>query len=597
MNFVTAALALALAGQAPGGPHRFDLSASDFLLDGKPFEIRSGEMHPSRIPEQYWRQRIRMAKAMGLNTIAIYVFWNFQEPEEGKFDFSTGRHNLGEFLNECKEEGMWVLLRPGPYCCGEWDFGGIPPYLLKYPDIKVRCMDPRYVAAVKRYLGKLASVVKPYQVTNGGPILMVQLENEYGSYGNDREYIAMLHGLWKDDGIDVPFYTADGPTTFMLEAGSYPGCAVGMDSGLSNDDYALASKMNPGVPAFSSETYPGWLTHWGEKWARTDTDSIVGSVKWLLDNHKSFNLYMVHGGTNFGFTAGANSGGHGYEPDLTSYDYDAPITEQGRATPKYMALRDLISKERPEAQVPPVPDPVPAADIPEISISRIGSMLDHLPTPVAMPQPKPFEELGQSTGCILYRTKLIGHKSGRLTVKDVHDWALVFEDGALVGTLDRREGKNSITLPEPKSAVPTLDILVEGMGRINFSQDLIDRKGITDRVTLDGMTLMEWQGYRFPLDDSWAASFRPTTEPFKAASMFDGTFDLTNPADTYLDMSGYQKGYVWVNGHNLGRYWKIGPQMRLYCPAPWLKKGRNDIRVLDFLAETPAGIKGYSEAG
>jgi hypothetical protein len=383
----------------------------------------------------------------------------------------------------------------------------------------------------------------------------------------------------------------------MLEAGSYPGCAVGLDSGLSPNDYAVAAKMNPGVPAFSSETYPGWLTHWGEQWARTDTDSIVGQVRWLLDNHKSFNLYMVHGGTNFGFTAGANNGGHGYEPDLTSYDYDAPVTEQGRATPKYSALRELIGKSRPDVQVPPIPDPIPAADVPPVAMTRLGSLLDKLPKPVSMAQPKPFEELGQTDGCILYRTRLIGHKSGRLSVKDVHDWALVFEDGKLVGTLDRRGGVTSIDLPEPATATPTLDILVEGMGRINFSEAIIDRKGITDRVVLDGMTLMGWEAFQFPLDVAWIEGIKPSSEPVKPASIFQGSFDLTTPADTYLDLSGYQKGYVWVNGHNLGRYWKIGPQQRLYCPAPWLKKGRNEIRVLDFLTTEPVSIAGHSEPG
>ena len=594
MHPLLAAATLILGSQTT---HKFELSPTDFLMDGKPFEIRSGEMHPARIPEQYWQHRIRMAKAMGLNTIAIYVFWNFLEPEDGKFDFTSGRHNLGRFLQLCKDEGMWVLLRPGPYCCGEWDFGGLPPYLLKYPDLKVRCMDPHYIAAMSRYLGKLAAVVRPYQVSQGGPILMVQLENEYGSYGNDRNYIAYLHKFWRDHGIEVPFYTADGPTPYMLEAGSYPGCAVGLDSGLSDNDYAVETKMNPGVPAFSSETYPGWLTHWGEGWARTGADSIVGEVRWLLDHHKSFNLYMVHGGTNFGFTAGANSGGHGYEPDITSYDYDAPITEQGRATPKYLALRDVILQERPNIKAPAIPDPIPAGAVAPISMTRIGSLFDYLPSPVSMAQPKPFEALGQKDGCVLYRTKLIGHKSGRLTVKDVHDWALVLEDGQLVGTLDRREGRNSIDLPEPSSATPTLDILVEGMGRINFSDALIDRKGITDRVTLNGMTLMTWQAFPLPLDETWITGLKPSRATSKPASIFAGTFNLANPEDTYLDLSHYKKGYIWINGHNLGRYWDIGPQKRLYCPAPWLRKGRNELRILDFLTPEPAAVESFPDPG
>lgn len=304
--------------------HSFTLAKKDFLLDGKPYQIISGEMHPARIPKEYWRHRIQMAKAMGCNTIAAYVFWNYHEQEEGKFDFSSENRDIAAFVKLAQQEGMWVLLRPGPYVCAEWEFGGLPPYLLRIPDIKVRCMDPRYMAATARYVKALAEQVKGLQVTNGGPILMVQVENEYGSFGNDRQYLYKLKELWEQNGINVPFYTADGPVSALLEAGTVPGAAIGLDSGSSEGDFAAAGKQNPDVPSFSSESYPGWLTHWGEKWARPDKAGIVKEVKFLMDTKRSFNLYVIHGGTNFGFTAGANSGGKGYEPDLTSYDYDAP---------------------------------------------------------------------------------------------------------------------------------------------------------------------------------------------------------------------------------------------------------------------------------
>src|SRR5579862_4380871 len=271
--------------------HSFQLKGDDFLLDGKPFQIISGEMHPARIPAEYWRHRIRMAKAMGCNTVAAYIFWNYQEPREGKFDFRSGNHDVARFIKIAQEEGMWVILRPGPYVCAEWDFGGLPPYLLRYPDIKVRCMDPRYMSAVERYLGHLADEVRPLQVSHGGPILMMQVENEYGSYGNDRTYVQKLKQIWENNGIDIPFYTADGPTSYMLESGSLPGCAVGLDSGGSLNDWTLANRVNPGVPVFSSETYPGWLTHWGENWARVGTEGILRQLRFLLGNRKSFNLY------------------------------------------------------------------------------------------------------------------------------------------------------------------------------------------------------------------------------------------------------------------------------------------------------------------
>ncbi|MFH0991205.1 MAG: beta-galactosidase family protein [bacterium] len=324
--------------------HTFTLGEKDFLLDGKSFQIISGEMHPARIPRVYWNHRIQMAKAMGCNTIAAYIFWNYHESQEGKFDFKTENRDIAEFVRIAQQEGMWVLFRPGPYVCAEWELGGIPPYLLRIPDIKLRCMDPRYMKAVERYLKAIAAEIKPLLVTKGGPILMVQIENEYGSFGNDKNYLEALRSIWKKNGIDVPFYTADGPTPYMLEAGNIDGTAIGLDSGSDEGDFDHAKKRNPNVPVFSSETYPGWLTHWGEKWARPDTVGLMKEVRFLLETKRGLNFYVIHGGTNFGFTAGANSGGKGYEPDITSYDYDAPINEQGRPTYKYHALRDLIAK-------------------------------------------------------------------------------------------------------------------------------------------------------------------------------------------------------------------------------------------------------------
>ncbi|MCX6261395.1 MAG: beta-galactosidase, partial [Bacteroidia bacterium] len=362
--------------------HAFALGTTEFLLDGNPFQIISGEMHPSRIPAMYWRNRIQMAKAMGCNTISVYIMWNYHEQQEGVFDFESENRNLGEFFRIVQEEGLWLIVRPGPYVCAEWEFGGIPPYLLRIPDIKLRCMDPRYMAAAERYMVKLAAVIKPFLITNGGPALMLQVENEYGSFGNDRNYITRLKDVWVENGIDVPFFTGDGPTTYMLEAGTLPGCAVGLDSGSGSQlsHFELAAKMNPGVPSFSAETYPGWLTHWGEKWAKTDTINLLKEIKFLMDNKKSFNLYVIHGGTNFGYTAGANSGGKGYEPDVTSYDYDAPITEQGQPTPKYMALRRLLGSYLPKGKkLPPVPEPVPAYEIPSIGLTTFSSVWDNLP--------------------------------------------------------------------------------------------------------------------------------------------------------------------------------------------------------------------------
>ena len=585
----------ALTGQSQRASHTFALGTEEFLLDGKPFQIISGEIHPGRVPEEYWRHRIRMAKAMGCNTISAYLFWNYHESEEGIYDFRTGNRDISGFIATAAEEGMWVIVRPGPYVCAEWEFGGLPPYLLRTPGIKVRCMDPVYMKAVERYISRLADILRPHLITNGGPVLMIQVENEYGSYGNDREYMKELKNIWVRNDIGVPFFTGDGPTTYMLEAGTLPGCAVGLDSGSSEKDFELARRMNPGVPVFSSETYPGWLTHWGEAWARPDTAALIREVKFLMDNRKSFNFYVIHGGTNFGFTAGANSGGKGYEPDLTSYDYDAPIDEQGRATPKYMALRKLIGSYLPKkVKLPPVPDPVRVIGLPETELAPFTSVWDNMPEPVRSVQPKPFEVFGQDYGFMLYSTKLVGHKSGKLTVIDIHDYATVFLDGKYVGTLDRRLGINSIDLPATGTEFPVLEIFTEAMGRINFANAMIDRKGITDRVTLNGMTLMDWEVRGFPMSDGYAGSL-PSTGPEqpKPGVFFRGTLNLDATADTFIDMTNFVKGFVWVNGHNLGRYWEIGPQTRLYCPASWLKKGENEIIVFDLHKTTPGSVRGF----
>lgn len=589
-------LFISLRGQSVS--HSFTFSKHNFLLDGKPFQIISGEMHPARIPEAYWRNRIRMAKAMGCNTIAAYIFWNYQEPKKGVFNFTEGNHNIARFIRIAQEEGMWVLLRPGPYVCAEWDFGGLPPYLLKIPDIKVRCMDPSYTRAVKRYIANLALQVKDLQASHGGPILMVQIENEYGSYGNDQNYIHWLADLWRQNGIDVPFYTADGAAPYMLEAGSLEGAAIGLDPAAGEAAFAEATKMNPDVPSFCSELYPGWLTHWGEKWARTDTTQLLKNVRWLMDHQKSFNFYVINGGTNFGFYAGANATGSGeYQPDVTSYDYDAPINEMGHPTDKYFALRRLIAGYLPKGKkLPPVPKTPPVIEISNLQPRHMASLWDNLPEPKKSAQPRPMEMYGQNYGYILYRTKLVGHKSGTLHITSLHDYATVFIDGHYVGTLDRSKGENSIKLPETDSRFPQLDILVEGMGRINYGQYLIDRKGITDRVTLNGITLMNWDVYNLPMDTTYIHHLHfSDNSQNQPGIFFRGTFTLKKIGDTYLDMSKWKKGVVWVNGHNLGRYWNRGPQTRLFCPGAWLKKGENSIILFDMHALKPETINGVGK--
>jgi beta-galactosidase len=580
--------------------HTFNLGTSEFLLDGQPFQIISGEMHPARIPVKYWQHRIQMAKAMGCNTISVYVFWNFHEPEDGVFDFSTDNHNLVEFIKIVQQEGMWVILRPGPYVCAEWDLGGIPSYLLRIPDIKLRCLDSRYMAAAERYMTKLSEEIKPYLITKGGPILMLQIENEYGSYSDDKNYLLKLREVWTSLGIDIPTFTGDGPTTKMLEAGTLPGSAVGLDSGQKPEDFALANEINPGVPVFSSELYPGWLTHWGEKWAKRDSAELLQEVKFLMDNKKSFNFYVIHGGTNFGYTAGANSGGKGYEPDITSYDYNAPINEQGHATPNYMALRELLESYLPKGKkLPPIPAPVATFEVSPLNMQPFTSIWDNLPQPITSVQPKTFEACGQDYGFILYKTELLGQKSGKLTVNEIHDYATVFLNGNYIGKLDRREGINSIDIPESNVEVPVLEILIEGMGRINFGNNIIDRKGITDSVTLNGTTLMNWTIFNLPMDRKFIYNLRSSGKTIKKPGIFfKGNFVLSNAegnigSDTFIDFSNFTKGIIWINGHNLGRYWNIGPQKRLYCPSSWLRPGLNEIMIFDLHNTDAKWVSGF----
>jgi hypothetical protein len=557
----------------------------EFLLDGKPFQMLGGEMHPNRIPRAYWRHRIRMAKACGLNTVPIYVFWNDHEREEGRFDFSTGNRDIGEFLRIVGEEGLWVVLRPGPYVCGEWDLGGIPPRLLRYPDIKLRTNeDARYVRAVEKYIHALAEVVRPYMAGNGGPILMVQIENEYSNYQRrDPKHLAWLRDLWMKEGIRGPFCTSDGFYQGVLEEGLIAGAAAGLNGVVNEEHWKRVRKVHPGVPIFSAETYPGWLRHWGEgDFKPTD---VVGQLKFFMDNRKSFNLYVFHGGTNFGFSAGANDGGPGkYEPDVTSYDYAAPVDEQGRATGAYHAIRKLLGSYLPVgARLPDVPPPIAAAAMATIPMERWTSLWDHLPTPVEAKRPVWFEALGQNQGIVVYRTQLSAGGKGKLFFERLNDYGQVFLDGKHLGTLDRRKGEREIDVPEVGPAGAVLDVLVEGLGHINYNITMEqDRKGILGAVKLGDAVLTEWQMFLFPLDEAWAAALpKSSARSDRPGGIFRGRFTLDALADTFLDMSEYQKGYVWVNGHNLGRYWRIGPQKRLYCPAPWLKKGANEIVVFD----------------
>ncbi|HTK80932.1 MAG TPA: beta-galactosidase [Bacteroidota bacterium] len=572
--------------------HTFSLGDKDFLLDGKPFQIISGEMHFARIPKEYWRQRLKMARAMGLNTIATYVFWNYHEPEKGKFDFRTESRDIAEFVRIAQEESLWVIIRPGPYACAEWEFGGYPSWLLKEKDLVVRGNDARFLDAAGAYLRELGKELVPLQVTHGGPIILVQVENEYGSFGNDKEFVGHTRDQIRSAGFDVPLFSADGPT--QCRNAFLPDVLPAING--EENPRALRDTVdtfhNGKGPYFSPEFYPGWLDHWGEDHADVPAKNFIAKYDTLLMNGISVSLYMFHGGTNFGFMNGANYGGK-FQPQPTSYDYDAPLDEAGRPTPKYFAFRDVISKYLPAGtRLPEVPASNPVIEIPPFELKQTASVFDALPKAVTAWQIPSMEDLSQAYGYILYRTNI--NHPGKIDIKGLRDYALVFVDHQNVATLDRRNKQHTVNAAfDGKSAV--LEILVENGGRINYGRQMHNnRKGITESVTLDGKELSGWEVFPLPMTDVPKINFAisPGTN---TASFHRGTFNLTTTGDAFLDMRGWGKGAVWVNGHNLGRFWYIGPQQTLYLPGVWLKKGENEIIAFDLERHDHHTIQGLKE--
>lgn len=563
--------------------HTFGWHDEQFLLDGKPFQILSGEMHYARIPREYWRDRLKKLKSMGLNTVSTYMFWNFHEPQPGEFNFK-GRHNAAAFIRLAQEEGLWVILRPGPYSCAEWDFGGFPAWLLATPGISVRSTDPRFLSVAKRYMQHVGAELAPLQITHGGPILMTQVENEYGSFGDDHNYMHAIRKMVIDAGFDVPLFTADGPTPRMLSGGTLPDVLsfINFDSDPAAQFESFA-RFRRNVPRMCAEFYPGWFDHWGEIHHRGNPQNLMQGVEWMLSNGVSFNLYMFHGGTSFGFMNGANFG-KAYEPDVTSYDYDAPLDEAGRPRAKYFDLQKLIHQHAPAAAIPPLPAPLPVISIPRFDLTESARLDSLLGNPIHSDTPKPMESVEQSYGFILYRWSPERPTQGRLSITRMSDYALIYQGDSKLAELDRRFEQNAADVN--LAPAQPMDILVENMGRINYGPHMVnDRKGITEKVTLDGIELKGWQIFPIPLDNLDRLQFSP--RPKRGPRFYRGSFQLANLGDTFLDMRGWGKGHVWVNGHQLGRFWKIGPQQTLFCPAPWLSTGANEIIVLEL--ETTGG--------
>lgn len=587
--------------QVPQVPDsRMVIGETDFLLDGEPLRILSGALHYFRVHPDLWADRIHKARLMGLNTIETYVPWNAHAPRRGEFR-TDGGLDLERFLRLVEAEGMHAIVRPGPYICAEWDNGGLPGWLFRDPAVGVRRDEPLYMEAVSEYLGTVLNLVAPFQVDRGGPVVLVQVENEYGAYGSDHVYLDKLVALTRSHGITVPLTSIDQPSGTMLADGSVDALhSTGSFGSRSAERLATLREHQPTGPLMCAEFWDGWFDHWGAHHHTTSAEDAARELDELLAAGASVNIYMFHGGTNFGFTSGANDKGV-YQPTTTSYDYDAPLAEDGTPTAKFFAFRDVIARYAPvpdEALPERVPAPTPAVDL-EFSLSALdaaeglGSWTasEHVPT---------TDEVDSYTGFALYRTTLAAAQQRVLSVGEVRDRAQAMLDGSAVGTLDRSRHERTLSLPGGPEGV--LTFLVEDQGRVNYGPRLGEHKGIIGPVTVGGTEVTGWEVLPLDLDD-----VGPLTEDVRAhggpvvkggavlgPSFVAGSFEVDEPADLFLDAARLGKGVVWVNGFNLGRYWSAGPQQTLYVPAPVVVAGRNTVLVLtlDGLDEAPVFVPG-----
>jgi len=571
---------------------RFAIGPTDFELDGQPHRILAGALHYFRVHPDLWADRIRKARLMGLNAIETYVAWNAHEAHRGEWRADDGL-DLGRFLDLVAAEGLHAIVRPGPYICAEWDNGGLPAWLFRDPEVGVRRSEPHYLTAVTEYLRHVYEIVAPRQVDAGGPVILVQIENEYGAYGDDKDYLAELVRVTRDAGITVPLTTIDQPTPQMLADGSLPGLHLtGSFGSRVPERLETLREFQPTGPLMCMEFWCGWFDDWGSHHHVTDAAASAAELDALLAAGGSVNVYMFHGGTNFGLTNGANDKGR-YAPITTSYDYDAPLDESGYPTEKFWAFREVIAKYA------PVPDEVPGArpDAPALVASlEVGPTLlavaaagdlgdasehDRVPT---------FDELGHDRGVAVFTTRL--DRGGRATLtigEEVRDRAWVLVDGVPVGVLARDAHERAVVLPDARGE---LAIVVEDQGRVDYGTRIGEHKGLIGGVLLDGVELTGWAARPIVLDRVPALTFGPggmagadgRADAAAGPYLARGAFELDEPADLYLDTLDWGKGLVWVNGFLLGRYWRRGPQRTLIVPSPVTRAGRNEVVVLEFEA-------------
>ena len=585
-----------VAAQKPG---TFEAGKGTFLLNGDPFVVKAAEIHYPRITREYWDHRIKMCKALGMNTVCIYIFWNIHEQREGEFDF-TGNNDIAAFCKLAQKNGMYVIVRPGPYVCAEWEMGGLPWWLLKKKDIRLREQDPYFMERVKIFEEKVGEQLAGLTIQKGGPIIMVQVENEYGSYGEDKPYVSAirdcLRGIY---GKDLALFQCDWSSNFTRNGLDDLVWTMNFGTGSHIDNqFRHLKQLRPDSPLMCSEFWSGWFDKWGARHETRPAKDMVAGLDEMLSKGISFSLYMTHGGTSFGHWAGANS--PGFQPDVTSYDYDAPINEYGHATPKYHELRNMMQKYT-DKKLPSVPKPVaPIITVPEFKLTEFAPLANGAEKTVNSKDTKTFEDLDMGWGTAVYTVDLPETKNGGTLVADVHDFAQYFINGKYVGKTDRVKNERALTIPATKKG-DKLQIVVEGMGRINFGRAIKDFKGIVGDMKLTAeenghevtWNLKNWSMTTIPDDYQTAVkAFEKKSDNMGTRGYYRGYFNLKKVGDTFLNFETWGKGQVYVNGHAMGRIWYIGPQQTLFIPGCWLKKGKNEIIVLDVVGPKEAKVWG-----
>ena len=599
--FVCLLLLSVMVGYSANGT--FKVGSGTFLLSGKPFVVKAAELHYPRIPQPYWEHRIKMCKALGMNTICLYVFWNIHEQQEGVFDFS-GQNDVAAFCRLCQKNGMYVIVRPGPYVCAEWDMGGLPWWLLKKKDIRLREQDPYFMERVRIFEQKVGEQLASLTIQRGGPIIMIQVENEYGSYGTDKPYVSEIRDCLRSIyGAEMTLFQCDWASNFENNGLSDLVWTMNFGTGANIDaQFKRLGELRSDAPKMCSEFWSGWFDKWGARHETRPAADMVAGIDRMLSKGISFSLYMTHGGTSFGHWAGANS--PGFAPDVTSYDYDAPINEYGLATPKFDELRKMMAKYTDGRKLHAVPKaPMPIIAVPEFELTEFAP-LEAGVTGQKEGTLMTFEEMDMGWGTMVYTTHLPEIPVKSVLTADCHDFAQVFVDGKLVGKIDRVKNERSLVLPTVKEKAE-LKIVVEAMGRINFGRGIKDFKGIVSEVTItadidDCETVWKprrWTNATIPDDYATAQKALATHHdaPASQPGYYRGYFQLSKVGDTFLNFEHWGKGQVYVNGHAMGRIWSIGPQQTLYVPGCWLKKGRNEVVVLDVVGPKQTTVWGQKE--